>query len=286
MKLQFILLMLISLQSCAQEQNDPIILKEYIGGDPFMEFFDAQVEVAKNWGFTIEYFYGDCAGTYDYKIAEFKKYNRRAYKLLSKIYGKDWKTRFDIDVELLLLASIKGDEYTQKRTRFLKDQHLSASKPENIESVHYKIQYAILRAWETDSQLFDTILEDLRNLDVPFHSVSRSGFYSVYDDFRMEAHFYWQEKGLPIAWEAILKYNETLPSWQIATYLNIIEGFPHEGSIGPLLIYISGNGDRSLKQLGADILKLMPKEGLRKRLNSDTIFYEQMRPLLEAALKE
>jgi len=98
MKIQFLIMILIITQSFAQEQKDSIVLNKYVRGDPFTEMIDAEIEIAKNWGFIINYSYGDCSGTYDYKITEFKKKNVIAKKSLKKKYDKNWETIFNNEV--------------------------------------------------------------------------------------------------------------------------------------------------------------------------------------------
>ncbi len=86
----------------SQMQKDSLVLKKYIAGEPFMNRIDAEIEVAKNWGFIIEYTFGDCGGTYDNLIEKFKKENKKTKLALANKFSKNWETTFQNQVLLTL----------------------------------------------------------------------------------------------------------------------------------------------------------------------------------------
>ena len=81
-----------------QEQNDSLVLKKYVGGEPFMNRIDTEIEVAKNWGFIIQYTFGDCGGTYDNLIEKFKKENKKTKLALANKFGENWEAIFQDQV--------------------------------------------------------------------------------------------------------------------------------------------------------------------------------------------
>jgi len=85
-----------------QMQNDSLVLKKYIGGEPFMDRIDAEIKLAKNWGFITQYTFGDCGGTYDKLIEKFKKENKKTKLILVKKFGENWETTFQNQVLLTL----------------------------------------------------------------------------------------------------------------------------------------------------------------------------------------
>ncbi len=62
----------------------------------------AEIEIAKKWGFKIENFFGDCGGTFDYKDEEFRIINQKSDPFFIKKYGENWWKRFEKEVESLL----------------------------------------------------------------------------------------------------------------------------------------------------------------------------------------
>ena len=83
-------------------KKDSLILKKYIGGEPFMNRIDTEIEVAKNWGFIIQYTFGDCGGTYDNLIEKFKKENKKTKLALANKFGENWEVTFQNQVLLTL----------------------------------------------------------------------------------------------------------------------------------------------------------------------------------------
>ncbi len=96
-------LMLISTFTFAQtNQNsvqDTLVFYQYIGGKPYMERVLKEKEIAEKWGFKIEYFFGDCGGTFDYKIEEFKILNEKNSALFIQKFGENWHDKFLVEVE-------------------------------------------------------------------------------------------------------------------------------------------------------------------------------------------
>lgn len=67
----------------------------YVGGKPLMAYIEAEIELLDSLGIEAIVFYGDCAGTYDYKQEEFKEKNKRAIEKLTTIYGSNWEEELD-----------------------------------------------------------------------------------------------------------------------------------------------------------------------------------------------
>ncbi|MGZ5243636.1 MAG: hypothetical protein ACXWEY_00645 [Bacteroidia bacterium] len=82
--------------------KDTLVLYRYIGGKPSLKYVNAEKETAVKWGFKIEFFFGDCGGTYDYKGDEFNNLNSESYPKFVEKFGKNWAERFYIEVENLL----------------------------------------------------------------------------------------------------------------------------------------------------------------------------------------
>lgn len=79
----------------ASIQEDKIQMHIYVGGKPLMAYIEAEIEVLDSLGIEAIVFYGDCAGTYDYKREEFKEKNIGAIEKLTTIYGSNWKEELD-----------------------------------------------------------------------------------------------------------------------------------------------------------------------------------------------
>lgn len=99
--------LLLSFSSAAFAQTEPdnkdsLILHKYIGGKPSMKYLEAEKQTAAKWGFTIDYFFGDCGGTFDYKLEEFKILNEKSAAGFTARFGENWVERFYTDVDSLL----------------------------------------------------------------------------------------------------------------------------------------------------------------------------------------
>jgi hypothetical protein len=88
-------------QSVEPATQDSLTWYVYIGGKPDMTRVKAEKTVANNWGIKMDYFFGDCGSTYDYKDDEFADKNKPLFKFLEGKYGEDWQVEFDkqTDVE-------------------------------------------------------------------------------------------------------------------------------------------------------------------------------------------
>lgn len=82
-------------------EQDTLVWKIYIPGKSDMSNRKYQEEIAANWGIKLEFFFGDCTGTYDEKIQEFEKENQAVFAYLENKYGNNWREKFDQEVELL-----------------------------------------------------------------------------------------------------------------------------------------------------------------------------------------
>ena len=85
----------------------PLVMHIYSIGKPNMDYVQAEKKVAIKWGFTIDYLNAGCdADKYDHKKKEeFEKKNEAVYKYLENKYGKDWRTKFDAEVEAFAKAN-------------------------------------------------------------------------------------------------------------------------------------------------------------------------------------
>ena len=87
---------LITDQNCSE-----IVLYRFIGGKPDMTFVRASENVAKKWGFTIQYEFGSCGNTEadQRKSKECEEKSKEALNCLADKYGKDWQDKFFEQVE-------------------------------------------------------------------------------------------------------------------------------------------------------------------------------------------
>lgn len=79
--------------------EDSLIWHMYIGGKPDMKKLECRENVARRWGIVIEYFYGDCVGTYNYKAKEFEDKNKMVFEYLKQKFGGNWLEKFNKEVE-------------------------------------------------------------------------------------------------------------------------------------------------------------------------------------------
>jgi hypothetical protein len=70
---------------------------DYVVGKPYMAYFEAKKEVAKEWGINYEPNFQGCKPTPKTKKEEAKvnKVNARYFKILAQEYGKNWSASFD-----------------------------------------------------------------------------------------------------------------------------------------------------------------------------------------------
>ncbi len=81
-----------------QQPTDSLVLKKYAGGDPFMDRINTEISLAKQWGFIIQYTFGDCEGTYDHLIKEFETLNKTTKITLENKFGENWEIIFQNQV--------------------------------------------------------------------------------------------------------------------------------------------------------------------------------------------
>lgn len=91
--------------TCIELVTDPkcseIVWYRFIGGKPDMNYVRTSENVAKKWGFTIEYEFGSCGNTeYDKrKYEECEMKSKETLTCLAEKYGDDWQSKFFKQVE-------------------------------------------------------------------------------------------------------------------------------------------------------------------------------------------
>lgn len=81
--------------------NNTATWVDYVVGKPYMTYFEAKKIVAKDWGIAYEVKFQGCELTpkMEKEMAKVEKSNARYFKTLEKLYGEDWKTKFDRAVQ-------------------------------------------------------------------------------------------------------------------------------------------------------------------------------------------
>ncbi len=79
-------------------KNPPIVI--FTIGKPYLPYFKAQKETAKQWGINLKQIFAGCAMSQENKKLEerFDKQNIRAIKIYEKRFGKDWWKRFNDEI--------------------------------------------------------------------------------------------------------------------------------------------------------------------------------------------
>ncbi|MFQ6550156.1 hypothetical protein AADZ90_019585 [Aestuariibius sp. 2305UL40-4] len=191
-----------------------------------------------------------------------------------------------IEDEIRELSALKGSDYTTRRDAFLASAPQLPEYPYELadQDPRYRAQYLILRGWQQSPDVYREVQERIESTDAEFMGRSAAGFFPLWNGSRGLSASKWRYDGLAFAWEDILKFSETKPRWQISNSLFIIEGFPHEDSIDPLLIAMHLENDRSAYARRLTVLSKMPKPALEDRLEIDRNFYTHVRPILNEAL--
>jgi hypothetical protein len=100
----FLLFLNIPVMLSAQDKQsevysgDTLVWSIYIGGKSDMSGRPYEEAIAQKWGIKLVYFFGDCAGTYDYKNEEFKESNQAVFNYLIENFGDDWYMKFNHEV--------------------------------------------------------------------------------------------------------------------------------------------------------------------------------------------
>ena len=116
--------------------TDTLVLKKYIGGDPFMDKINTETKLAKQWGFKIQYTFGDCGGTNDYLIKKFEAHNEKTNLALTKKFGKNWEVTFQNQV---VLSTHPWFFNIQNLDDFRKLDTLKLSTKESKVSFHFNL---------------------------------------------------------------------------------------------------------------------------------------------------
>lgn len=99
MKTFYFLIILANMFNNGELKDD--VWVDYVMGKPYIPYFEAKKEVAKEWGINYKVKFVGCKVT-DKMQAEKKLVNAANQKYFAKLaqkHGKDWKARFDIDVK-------------------------------------------------------------------------------------------------------------------------------------------------------------------------------------------
>lgn len=74
---------------------------DYVIGKPYMPYFEAKKVLAKEWGINYEFQFQGCnlSKKMQQEATKVQAANAPYFKALEKQFGKDWKVRFDIEVQ-------------------------------------------------------------------------------------------------------------------------------------------------------------------------------------------
>jgi len=173
------------------------------------------------------------------------------------------ETTMSDQTNVQILAQLTGDTYRTYRdgvlsgpidfTTFDKDEEMD-------EDWRLSMTIAILKGWGASRSQFLTVSETLQNAIPSAGSRPRAGGGALtWDNIERKAHNEYDTNVLPLAWEAIAKFHETLDAQMITNHLAVISGVPDAASVSPVAYLMETSENRLVRERAAYCLSRLPR---------------------------
>ncbi|MCW8090314.1 hypothetical protein [Alteromonas sp. ASW11-130] len=164
---------------------------------------------------------------------------------------------------LLTLIQTKGPVYTFHRdkalTAFVNQNELSTKVEQGLDW-EAEIQISILVGWQEHRVFFQSILNEVKSVDIEEQRKKITGLNGIWQTYRIRTETEFQSKILPLAWEMILKHSDDSPNWITVTFLHVLAGYPTVKSISPIIWLLENTNDNLIREQAGKVLTIMPQE--------------------------
>ncbi|MCP3868899.1 MAG: hypothetical protein GY703_12540 [Gammaproteobacteria bacterium] len=184
----------------------------------------------------------------------------------------------------ILLTATKGGVYQAYR-----DQWLAAPEANRVirsdelpgeADWEADTQKKILLGWEENRDLYSTVLKAIDDVDVAFRMKTVAGMAGVYGEYYRRAQSEYQDRILPLCWEAALKFDGHWPGWKIMTFLHMLRALPNDRSVDPVLHVLTTSNSREVRETAAKVLAALPPQPLKSQLPELTKKHQNITDLL------
>lgn len=179
------------------------------------------------------------------------------------------------------LAGLKGRAYLEERDRVLQNPPLPSAAVDG--EWRLRMQARILQGWAEEKALYAQILTELDAIDYERERRTAIGIARVWDMYALRTAQQYHERVLPLAWEAVEKFDGDWPAWKVVTFLYMIGAAPVEESIEPVVALMERTAEPLLRSASAQTLAKLPRQAVERRLASAEVRHrEVLRAIAEA----
>jgi hypothetical protein len=182
------------------------------------------------------------------------------------------------------LAGMNGRAYLEERDRVLQNAPRQAPLTAPADGDwRLRLQARILQGWIDEGALYRQILTELDAVDFERERRTAIGIARVWDMYALRTSQQYHERVLPLAWEAIEKFDGDWPAWKVVTFLYMIGAAPVEESIEPVVALLERTADPLLRSASAQTLAKLPRQAVERRLASaEARHHDVLRAIAEA----
>jgi hypothetical protein len=183
------------------------------------------------------------------------------------------------------LSTMKGRAYLEERERVLQTMPPREAPPTASANGDWRlrVQAAILQGWIGERALYTQILTELDAVDFERERRTAIGIARIWDMYALRTAREYHERVLPLAWEAIEKFDGDWPAWKVVTFLYMIGAAPVEESVDPVMALMERTTDPLLRSASAQALAKLPRQTVERRLAAAEIRNrEVLRAIAEA----
>lgn len=167
------------------------------------------------------------------------------------------------DQNLRILAQLTGDTYRAYRDSLLSSRSNFAALESAVATEgdwRLPMTAAILNGWQNRRDQFVQVSESVRGASPEGAVRPRAGGSALtWDTVEMRAYSEYGAGALPLAWEVVTKFHETMQPDAVASYLAVISGVPDAASVAPVASLIEQSQNRLLRERAAYCLSRLPR---------------------------
>jgi hypothetical protein len=198
-------------------------------------------------------------------------------------------TMMDISRQFAILTHINRGAYQYERDALLgSPQDLNTLIADNAARPewHNQVQAEILKGWLQHREMYASILRELEAVNVEQESKTVVGISRIWDAYALKAQKKYGRAVLPLAWEAILKFESYWPDWKVITFLKMIAAVPDVQSIEPILWLLESTDNEHLRHAAGKTLSKLPQEAVKLRIQQLTEKLGRIRQVIDDTLYE